>query len=72
MTTEKDLLALAMENDQLRAENKRLSRKLGIATQNYDRATESIANKDKMIADRDRIILEAWIRGYAHERPSGQ
>ena len=49
--TETDLLALAMENERLRAENRRLSYDL-------EKAKESIVNKLKMIAERDRIILE--------------
>ena len=49
--TERDLLALAQENERLRAENRRL-------TYDLDKAKESIVNKLKMIAERDRIILE--------------
>ena len=49
--TETDLLALAMENERLRAENRRLSYDL-------EKAKESIVNKLKMIAERDRIILK--------------
>jgi len=51
MMTERDLLALAQENERLRAENRRLAYDL-------NKAKESIVNKLKMIAERDRIILK--------------
>lgn len=54
------------------AEIERLSAELDVISQNYVHACESIANKDKMIADRDEIIgsffhkRKCWNCGNVH------